>query len=71
MSRAVVVAVVALAFNPSTVEAEAGRSLSLRPAWSTEGVTEQPGLHRETKKKERKRERKKRRKSGVLCGDDT
>jgi hypothetical protein len=35
---------VAHAFNPSTPEAEAGRFLSLRPAWSTR----QPGLHRET-----------------------
>jgi hypothetical protein len=32
----------------STWEAEAGRSLSLRPAWSTEWVSGQPGLHRET-----------------------
>jgi hypothetical protein len=29
-------AVVAHAFNPSTFEAEAGRFLSSRPAWSTE-----------------------------------
>jgi hypothetical protein len=29
-------AVVAHAFNPSTWEAEAGGSLSTRPAWSTE-----------------------------------
>jgi hypothetical protein len=29
-------AVVAHTFNPSTWEAEAGRSLSSRPAWSTE-----------------------------------
>jgi hypothetical protein len=29
-------AVVAHAFNPSIWEAEAGRFLSLRPAWSTE-----------------------------------
>ena len=30
------------------VVAEAGRSLSLRPAWSTELVTGQPELHRKT-----------------------
>jgi hypothetical protein len=35
------------AFNPSTWEAEAGRSLGLRPAWTTEWVPEQPGLHKE------------------------
>ena len=29
------------------MEAEAGRSLSLMPAWSTEQVPGQPGLHRE------------------------
>ena len=44
--------VVAYAFNPSTqeaeAEAEAGRSLSSRPAWSTEQVPGQPGLHRKT-----------------------
>jgi hypothetical protein len=33
------------AFNPSTQEAEAGRYV--RPAWSTEQVPGQPGLHRE------------------------
>ena len=37
-------AVVAHAFNPSTLEAEAGDFLSLRPTWSTG----QPGLYRET-----------------------
>ena len=40
--------VVAHAFNPSTWEAETGRFLSLRSAWSTECVPGQPGLHRET-----------------------
>jgi hypothetical protein len=57
-------AVVAHAFNPSTREAEAGGSLSSRPAWSTEWVPGQPGTHRGTtqrnpvskiKKKERER----------------
>jgi hypothetical protein len=36
---------VAHAFNPSTREAEAGRFLSSRPAWSTKW---KPGLYRET-----------------------
>jgi hypothetical protein len=36
--------VVPHAFNPSTREAEAGRFLSLRPAWSTKWVPGQPGL---------------------------
>jgi hypothetical protein len=40
--------VVAHTFNPSTWEAEAGRSLRSSPAWSTEWVLGQPGLHRET-----------------------
>jgi hypothetical protein len=40
--------VVAHAFNPSTREAETGGFLSSRPAWSTELVPGQPGLHRET-----------------------
>jgi hypothetical protein len=35
-------------FNPRTWEAEAGRFLSSRPAWSTEGVPGEPGLHKET-----------------------
>ena len=40
--------VVVQAFNPSTWEAEAGRLLSSRPAYSTEQVPGQSGLHRET-----------------------
>jgi hypothetical protein len=40
--------VVAHAFNPSIQEAEAGGSLRLRTAWSTEQVPGQPGLYRET-----------------------
>jgi hypothetical protein len=56
--------VVAHAFNPSTREAEAGGFLSSRPAWSTECVPGQPGLHRETlsqkpKKKKKKKKKKK------------
>ena len=35
-------------FNPSTREAEAVGSLCWRPAWSSEWVPGQPGLHRET-----------------------
>jgi hypothetical protein len=41
-------AVVAHTFNLSIWEVEEGRFLSLRPAWSTEWVPGQPGLHRET-----------------------
>ena len=40
--------VVTHAFDPSTWEAEVGRFLSSRPAWSTEWVPWQPGLYRET-----------------------
>jgi hypothetical protein len=40
--------VVAHAFNPSTQEAEAGEFMSSRPTWSTEWVSGQPGLYRET-----------------------
>jgi hypothetical protein len=48
--------VVALAFNPSTWEAEAGGFLNLRPAWSTEfqdsqGYTEKPCVKKKKKKK--------------------
>jgi hypothetical protein len=35
-------------FYPSTQEAEAGKSLNSRSAWSTDLVPGQPGLHRET-----------------------
>jgi hypothetical protein len=52
--------VVAHAFNPSTWEAEAGRFLISRPAWSTKWVPGQPELYREilsgkTKKKKKKK----------------
>jgi hypothetical protein len=40
-------AVMAQTFNPSTWEAEVGRSLNSRSSWSTERVPGQPGLHRE------------------------
>jgi hypothetical protein len=45
-----------LALNLSTQEVEAGRSLSSRPAWSTEQAPGQPGIHREaqTNKQTRK-----------------
>jgi major histocompatibility complex class I len=36
LRRTMQLGMVAHAFNPSTWEAEAGRFLSLRPAWSTE-----------------------------------
>jgi hypothetical protein len=52
-------AVVAHAFNPSTWEAEAGGFLSSRPAWSTEWVPGQPGLHRETLSQKTKKKKKK------------
>jgi hypothetical protein len=51
--------VVAHAFNPSTWEAEAGRFLSSRPAWSTKWVPGQPRLHRETLSQKTKKWRKK------------
>ena len=47
-------AMVAHSFNPSTWEAEAGRFLSSRPAWSTKWVPGQPGLYRETLSGEKK-----------------
>ena len=34
-------------FNPSIQEAEAGRFLSSRPAWSTDWIPGLPGLHTE------------------------
>jgi hypothetical protein len=45
-------------FNPSTWEAEAGKFLNLKPAWSTEWVLGQPGLHRETLTKKKKKSKK-------------
>ena len=51
--------VVARAFNPSTREAEAGGSLGLRSAWSTEQVLGQPGLHRETLSPQKTKQKRK------------
>jgi hypothetical protein len=50
--------VVVNAFNPSTQEAEAGGFLSSRPAWSTEWVPGQPGLHRITLSRKNKNKNK-------------
>jgi hypothetical protein len=44
-------------FNPSTREAEVGRFLSSRPAWSTKWVPGQPGLYRETLSRKTKKKR--------------
>ena len=71
------------AFNPSTQEAEAGGSLSLRSAWSTEWVPAQPGLcytekhclvskNKQTKNKQANKREREGRKEGkkkevVLC----
>jgi hypothetical protein len=49
---------VAHIFNPSTREAEAGGFLSSRPAWSTNRVPGQPGLHRETLSRKTKKKKK-------------
>jgi hypothetical protein len=58
--------VVAHAFNPSTWEAEAGGFLSSRPAWSTEWVPGQPGLHRKTlSRKNKKQKNPKQNKNGL------
>jgi hypothetical protein len=46
------------AFNPSTWEAEAGRFLSSKPAWSTEwdqAIQRNPVLKNQKKKKRKKR----------------
>jgi hypothetical protein len=57
------------AFDPSTWEAEAGGFLSSRPAWSTEWVPGQPGLHRETlsqKTKQNKQKQKQKNKKDYI-----
>jgi hypothetical protein len=55
-------AVVAHTFNPGSWEAETGRFLSSRPAWSTELVPGQPRVHRETLSRKQKQKRKKKEK---------
>jgi hypothetical protein len=55
--------VVAHAFNPSTLEAEAGGFLSSRPAWSTKCIPGQPGLYRETLSQKQTNK-----KQSTLCG---
>ena len=60
------------AFSPRTPEAEAGGSVSSRPAWSTNQVPGQPGLlHREilSPKPKRKREGEGRRRGGGGGGE--
>jgi hypothetical protein len=54
--------VVGHAFNPSTWEAEAGGFLSSSPAWSTEWIPGQPGLHRETLSRKTKNKKNKKQK---------
>ena len=49
-------AVVVYAFNPSTGKAKVARFLS--PAWSTEWIPGQPGLHRETLSRKNKNKNK-------------
>jgi hypothetical protein len=71
---------VAHAFNPSTWEAEAGRFLSSRPAWSTskfqdsQSYTEKPCLEKEketttttkTKKPNKPKKKKKKKKESIF-----
>jgi hypothetical protein len=59
--------VVAHTFDSSTWEAEAGRFLSSRPAWSTEWVPGQPGLHRETLSRKKPKRKKKDDMYGSIC----
>ena len=45
-------------FNFSTQVAEPGRSLSLRPVWSTDGVPGQSGLHRKTQSQKQQQQQR-------------
>jgi hypothetical protein len=55
--------VVVHAFNPSTREAEAGRFLSSRPAWSTKWVPGRKTLSQKTQKKNKKQKNKNKKKT--------
>jgi hypothetical protein len=50
---------VAHAFNSSTQEAEAGRNLSLMPAWSTKWDPGQPELYRENLSQKKQKQKQK------------
>jgi hypothetical protein len=50
------------AFAPNTQKAEASRSLSSRPAWSTKQAPGQPELHRETLSRKHTHAKEKRKK---------
>jgi hypothetical protein len=58
--------VVVHAFNPSTWEAEAGRFLSSRPAWSTKLVPGQPELHRESLSQKKQKQKTEEGKSSLF-----
>ena len=51
-------------FNPSILETEASRSLSSKPAWSTECILGQPESHRETLSQKMRTHKEK---EGELC----
>jgi hypothetical protein len=48
---------VAQAFNPSTLKAEAGRPLSSRPTWSTYQVSGYQVLNRETLSRKKQKQK--------------
>lgn len=60
-------AVVACTFNPKTQEPEADESLSSKPAWSTEWITRQPGLHKTTMSQRQNKPNKNKEKWGWGC----
>jgi hypothetical protein len=57
--------------TPSTQEAEAGGFLSSMPAWYTEWVPGQPGLHRETLSRKTKKKKKKKKKVLIIVLSST